>query len=51
MKSKGFGDTVEKVAKAVGADKVAKVYEKVTGKSCGCSKRKDSLNRNFPYNK
>ena len=33
MKSKGFGDTVEKVAKAVGADKVAKVYEKVTGKA------------------
>ena len=30
---------------------IAKVYEKVTGKPCGCSKRKDSLNRNFPYNK
>ena len=67
MKSKGFGDTVEKVAKAVGADKVAKVYDAInrglverTGihipfpskdMTCGCSKRKDSLNRNFPYNK
>lgn len=31
MESKGLGDTVHKAAKLVGADKVAKVYEKVTG--------------------
>ena len=51
MKSKGLGDTVEKISKTVGADKVAKVYEKVTGKSCGCAARRDKLNRVFPYNK
>ncbi len=48
-KSRGFGDTVEKVAKFVGADKVAKKYEKVTGKPCGCSERRDKLNRIIPY--
>ena len=26
MKSKGFGDTVHKAAKLIGADKVAKTY-------------------------
>jgi len=51
MKSKGLGDTIEKIAKKVGADKVAKTYEKVTGKPCGCSQRRDNLNRAFPYNK
>jgi len=50
MKSKGLGDTVQKIAKKIGADKIAKTYEKVTGKSCGCSKRQDTLNRVFPYN-
>ena len=51
MNSNGLGDTVQKAAKMVGADKVAKVYEKVTGKPCGCQERRDSLNRRFPYNK
>jgi hypothetical protein len=51
MKSKGLGDTVEKIAKTIGADKVAGVYEKVTGKPCGCAARKEKLNRAFPYNK
>ena len=49
IQSKGFGDTVSKIVKAVGADKIAKVYEKATGKDCGCNKRKDTLNRVFPY--
>ena len=47
--SRGLGDTVQKIATAVGADKVAKAYEKATGKDCGCSKRKDALNNAFPY--
>ena len=47
--SRGLGDTVQKISKAVGADKVAKAFEKVTGKDCGCNKRKDALNRAFPY--
>jgi len=47
--SRGLGDTVQKIATAIGADKVAKAYEKATGKDCGCSKRKDALNNAFPY--
>ena len=39
LKSKGLGDTVAKIAKSVGADRVAKAYEKTTGKDCGCNKR------------
>jgi hypothetical protein len=51
MKSKGLGDTVEKMAKAVGADRVARALEKKTGKDCGCNKRRDNLNRIFPYDR
>ena len=51
MKSKGLGDSLEKMAKAVGANKVASAYEQATGKDCGCNKRRDALNRVFPYNR
>ena len=47
-KSKGLGDSVEKVLKATGIDKVAK---KVLGDDCGCEERKEALNRMFPYAK
>ena len=43
-KSKGLGDTIAKVAKWTGAEKVAKAYEKATGKDCGCDKRRAKLN-------
>jgi hypothetical protein len=39
-KSKGLGDSVEKVLKATGIDKVAK---KVLGEDCGCEERKEKL--------
>ena len=44
--SKGLGDSVEKVLKATGIDKVAK---KVLGDDCGCEERKQKLNKMFPY--
>ena len=50
-RSKGFGDTVEKFTKATGIKKVVDTVAKATGKDCGCNKRKDSLNRAFPYDK
>jgi hypothetical protein len=50
QKSKGLGDTIEKFTKATGIKKVVDTVSKVTGKDCGCSKRKDNLNRLFPYN-
>lgn len=42
-KSKGLGDTIEKVIKTTGLDKF------VDGKDCGCDKRKEKLNELFPY--
>jgi len=51
MKSKGLGDTIEKVTKATGIKKVVETVSKATGKPCGCSQRRDNLNRIFPYNK
>ena len=44
--SAGLGDTVEKVLKKTGVDKVAKA---VLGEDCGCKERKEWLNKHFPY--
>ena len=62
-KSKGLGDTIEKITKATGIKKVVDTVAKATGikkvvdtvskvvkKDCGCGERKDTLNRLFPYN-
>jgi len=46
MVEKGLGDSIEKVLKATGIDKVAK---KVLGDDCGCEERKKKLNKLFPY--
>jgi len=48
-KSKGLGDTIEKITTATGIKKVVETVAKVTGKDCGCNKRRDALNRVFPY--
>ena len=50
MKSKGLGDSIEKITKATGINKVVNAVSKVTGKDCGCNKRKQTLNSMFPYN-
>jgi hypothetical protein len=47
-KSKGLGDTVEAGLQAVGIDKVAKW---ILGEDCNCDKRKEKLNKLFPYKK
>ena len=49
-KSKGLGDTIEKITKATGIKKVVDKISEVTKKDCGCGQRKDVLNRFFPYN-
>ena len=51
MRSKGLGDTIEKITKATGIKKVVQQVSKATGKDCGCNKRRDTLNRVFPYKK
>ena len=50
--SKGLGDTVEKFTRATGIKKAVDVVTKAMGKKdCGCKKRKDQLNKAFPYKK
>jgi len=44
--SKGFGDTVAKFTEAIGIDKVVHF---IAGEDCGCDKRKEKLNKMFPY--
>jgi len=50
-KSKGLGDTIAKITKATGIKKVVDMASKIVKKDCGCNKRKENLNRFFPYNK
>ena len=53
-KSKGLGDTIEKITKATGVKSFTQVLAKsgILGKKgCGCNKRKDQLNKAFPYKK
>jgi len=47
-KAVGLGDTVEQVLKVAG---IAKITKWVLGEDCGCDKRKDTLNKLFPYRK
>jgi len=49
-KSKGLGDTIEKITKITGIKKVVEKVSDVTGKDCGCADRKETLNKLFPYN-
>lgn len=39
-----IGDVIETAAKVTGLAAAAKVVEKITGKKCGCSGRKKTLN-------
>ena len=48
IKSKGFGDTVEKFTSATG---IKTVVKKVFGDDCGCDERPAWLNKKFPYKK
>ena len=49
MKSKGLGDSIEKITKATGIKAATKYIFDKLGKDCGCNKRKERLNKLFPY--
>lgn len=38
------GDIVEAIAHRIGADRLAKWWERKTGKPCGCAERKEKMN-------
>jgi len=46
--SKGLGDDIEKITKATGIKKVVDTFAELTGIDCGCSERKEKLNKLFP---
>ena len=48
-KSKGLGDTIEKVTTATGIKKVVDTVARKTKRDCGCKRRRDKLNKMFPY--
>ncbi len=51
-KSKGLGDSIEKITKATGIKSIVNAVNKARGvKDCGCNKRKEALNKKFPYKK
>ena len=51
-KSKGLGDSIEKITRMTGIKSLAQMGAKVVGKKdCGCNKRKETLNKVFPYKK
>ena len=49
-KSKGLGDSIEKITKLTGIKSLAQMGARAVGKKdCGCNKRKNILNKVFPY--
>ena len=50
--STGLGDTVEKITNATGLSALTNMLqERGVIKDCGCNKRKEKLNKMFPYKK
>ena len=49
MKSKGLGDSIEKITKATGIKPMTEIISKGLNVPCGCEGRKDALNTIFPY--
>ena len=50
-KSKGLGDSIEKLARLMKIKALVDKVSKTTGKDCGCKKRQEALNKKFPYKK
>jgi len=49
QKSRGLGDTIEKITKATGIRAVVDAFTKATGKDCGCEGRREWLNNKVSY--
>ena len=49
MKPRGLGDKIENFTKATGIKSAVDTISKATGVPCGCNKRKEWLNKRFPY--
>ena len=45
----GLGDVVADVTNITRIDRLAKMYEEITGKPCGCEERREKLNQLVPF--
>ena len=51
-KLKGLGDSIARFTRSTGINNLAQLGAKAMGKKdCGCNKRKEALNKAFPYKK
>jgi hypothetical protein len=48
---KGLGDTIENFTTITGIKSLADFTTGLVKKDCGCNKRKETLNKVFPYKK
>ncbi len=51
MKSKGLGDSIEKITKVTGIKTITEKISNGLNVPCGCKERKEKLNNLFPYKK
>ena len=52
QKSQGLGDTIESFTRITGIKSLVQMGNRAIGKKdCGCNKRKETLNKAFPYKK
>ncbi len=50
MKSKGLGDTMRRITRATGLKTLTDISMRAMGyRDCGCDKRRNWLNDQFPY--
>jgi hypothetical protein len=48
--SRGLGDSIARFTRSTGINNLAQLGAKAMGKKdCGCNKRKEALNKAFPY--
>lgn len=50
VQRRGLGDTIEDINRRLGVTSIVKKVSSAMGiEDCGCDKRRDALNRMFPY--
>ena len=49
MKSKGLGDSIEKITKATGVKRMVDTVSEGLNIPCGCEGRQKAMNTLFPY--
>ena len=48
---KGLGDSIHRFTKATGIKSAVDKMSQALDKPCGCNKRRETLNKMFPYKK